>query len=199
MLVDLGCSYVEVGHSERRRDYGETQELVAAKVAQVLRHTMTPILCVGEPTRLSLDATVEFVLDQVAGGLAEVRSHALARIVVAYEPVWAIGQGSVTAPRDHVSAIHREIHRWLDRAGRDAGSNSAPDMDGARTNGAGEAAMPRVIYGGSVDGITAETLLAADAVDGLFVGRAALDPAQFARIVAAGERRATTAQPPAGR
>ncbi len=190
MLVDLGCSYVEVGHSERRRDYGETDELVAAKIAQILRHAMTPILCVGEPTRRPLDATLEFVLGEVAGGLVDVRPRDLARVVVAYEPVWAIGLGSVTAPPDHVAAIHRAIHSWLDGAARDVAASSAPDRGGAGTNGPGKAATPRVIYGGSVDGITADTLLAADGVDGLFVGRAALEPAQFAIIVAASQRQA---------
>ena len=194
MLVDLGCSYVEVGHSERRRDHGENDELVAAKVAQILRHSMTPILCVGEPTRLSLDATLEFVVGQVARGLAETRPWDLARVVVAYEPVWAIGLGSITAPPDHVAAVHRAIHGWLDAAPRRAGSNDAVDGNGAGPNGEGEPGAPRVIYGGSVDGITADALLAADGVDGLFAGRAALEPSQFAKIVAAGQRRAAGPQ-----
>jgi len=175
MLVDLGCTYVEVGHSERRRGYGETDGLVAAKVAQILQHGMTPILCVGEPRKEAPEAAIDYVLGQVARGLAHVRPSDLARVVIAYEPVWAIGLGSVTAPPDHVAAVHRAVRRWLNRTG---------------TDGGGIVTAPRVIYGGSVDGTTADELLGADAVDGLFVGRAALDPVQFEVIVGAGQRRA---------
>jgi triosephosphate isomerase len=193
MLVDLGCTYVEVGHPERRRDHGETDELVAAKVAQILRYAMTPILCVSEPTRRSLDATIEFVLGQVAGGLARVRPRDLARVVVAYEPGWAIGLGAVTASPDHVGAVHMAIHHWLEATtARDGEASAGATVRGGDgTELAREAATARVIYGGSVTGTSANALLAADGVDGLFVGRAALDPAQFAAIVEAGQRRAS--------
>jgi len=193
MLADLGCTYVEVGHPERRRDHGETDDLVAAKVAQILRHAMTPILCVSEPTRRSIEATIEFLLGQVAGGLARVRPGELARVVVAYEPGWAIGLGAVPASPDHVGAVHRAIHQWLEEATVRGGEAHSPAgrAAGDATGSARGAATARVIYGGSVNGTSADPLLATDGVDGLFVGRAALDPTQFAAIVEAGQRRAT--------
>jgi triosephosphate isomerase len=163
MLADLGCRYVEVGHSERRRDHGETGPLVAAKIAAILRLGMVPILCVGEPTRRPLAAALRFLRVQLRRSVAGIDPADLARLVVAYEPVWAIGVGSQPADPAHVGAVHRAIHRWLSACG---------DDDGAR-----------VIYGGSVDPGVAPEILAQDGVDGLFVGRSALDPRRFAAIV----------------
>ena len=154
MLADLGCTFVEVGHSERRRDHGETDELVAHKVRQVLRHDMTPIMCVGEPRRGSPGAALDHVLRQAQTGMSLVAEMDRARVVIAYEPVWAIGEGAAAADPAHVGAVHRGLHEL-----------------GAR-----------VIYGGSVDPLTAGPLLSQDGVDGLFVGRAALDPKRFAAI-----------------
>jgi len=171
MLADLGCTYVEVGHSERRRDHGETDDIVAAKVEQVLRHSMTPIMCVGEPRQVPLDAACRHVSDQVRTGLERVRPDDRRRVVIAYEPVWAIGVGAAAADPEHVSRMHVAIHEFL-RSAEGGGVDT------------------RVIYGGSVDESTAAALLAAHGVDGLFVGRAALDPARFAAIVAKAEERA---------
>ena len=154
MLADLGCSFVEVGHSERRRDHGETDETVALKVRQVLRHQMTPIMCVGEPAPGDPGAALDHVLRQARAGMSLLTDDDSHRVVIAYEPVWAIGEGASAADPDHVGAIHR----------------------GLRKLGA------RVIYGGSVDPVTAGAILAQDGVDGLFVGRAALDPKRFAAI-----------------
>jgi triosephosphate isomerase len=161
MLADLGCRYVEIGHSERRRDHGESNGLIAAKVAAALRWGLTPIVCVGE-RRPAPIATVRRILSrQLSGGLGGLRSEELATVVVAYEPVWAIGVGAAAAPEAHIATAHAAIRAWL--AGR-----------GAK--------VPRVIYGGSVDARNAASILALPCVDGLFVGRAALDPAVFARI-----------------
>jgi triosephosphate isomerase len=154
MLADLGCTFVEVGHSERRRDYGESDELVAHKVRQVLRHRMTPIMCVGEPRPGSPAAALDHVLRQARAGMSLVPGEDRHRVVIAYEPVWAIGEGALAADPKFVGAVHR----------------------GLKELGA------RVIYGGSVDPVTAGPILAQDAVDGLFVGRAALDPTKFADI-----------------
>jgi triosephosphate isomerase len=154
MLADLGCVFVEVGHSDRRRDHGESDELVAHKVRQVLRHHMTPIMCVGEPSPGAPHAALEHVLRQARAGLGMVPDQDRDRVVIAYEPVWAIGVGAAPADSAHVGAVHR----------------------GLRELGA------RVIYGGSVDPLTAGPILAEDGVDGLFVGRAALDPGRFAAI-----------------
>jgi triosephosphate isomerase len=154
MLADLGCTFVEVGHSERRRDHGESDELVAQKVRQVLRHHMTPIMCVGEPTPGRPEAALDHVVRQARAGMSMVPAHDRARVVIAYEPVWAIGEGAAAADPAHVGAVHRGL--------RELGT--------------------RVIYGGSVDPLTAGPILSENGVDGLFVGRAALDPKRFAAI-----------------
>jgi triosephosphate isomerase len=177
MLADLGCTYVEVGHSERRRDHGETDELVAAKVAQVVRNGMTPIVCVGEPTRRSAASSLDHVREQVERDLAGISAADRARVVIAYEPVWAIGLGATPASPDHVAAVHSGVHTFLCSPG-------------------GGGIDARVIYGGSVDPASAVPLLAMDGVDGLFIGRAALDPAWFASIALAAEARANP-DPPA--
>jgi triosephosphate isomerase len=154
MLKDLDCTFVEVGHSERRRDYRETDDLVAVKVRQVLLHGMTPIMCVGEPAPRRPEAALEHVMRQARKGMSLVAEDNRRRVVIAYEPVWAIGEGAAAADPAHIGAVHRGLH-----------------MLGAR-----------VIYGGSVDPLTAGSILAQEGVDGLFVGRAALDPARFAAI-----------------
>jgi triosephosphate isomerase len=154
MLADLGCTFVEVGHSERRRDHGESDEHVAQKVRQVLRHHMTPIMCVGEPSPGSPEAALDQVLRQSRAGMSLVPEEDRGRVVIAYEPVWAIGEGAAAADPLHIGVVHRGLH----------------------------AVGTRVIYGGSVDPLTAGPILAQAGVDGLFVGRAALDPTRFAAI-----------------
>jgi triosephosphate isomerase len=163
MLADLGCSYAEVGHSERRREHGETDELVGRKVRAALRWSMTPVMCVGERLRGPVAPASRIVERQLMGSLAELAPTDLDRVVVAYEPVWAIGEGSTAADPDHVGALHATIDRWLGDRG---------------------ATVRRVIYGGSVDESNAPQLLALPAVAGLFVGRSALDPRRFAAIAA---------------
>ena len=154
MLADLDCTFVEVGHSERRRDHHETDDVVALKVRQVLRHGMTPIICVGEHAPGTPEAALEHVMRQARIGMSLIPRGDRPRVVIAYEPVWAIGEGAAAADPAHIGAVHR----------------------GLQTLGA------RVIYGGSVDPRTAGPILAQEGVDGLFVGRAALDPARFAAI-----------------
>jgi len=161
MLADLGCTYVEIGHSERRYGYGETDALVAAKVAAALRWGLTPILCVGERELWGIATATSAVLRHVKGSIGNLSPADLDRIVVAYEPHWAIGIGAHAAPLDHIAAIHDAIRRWL---------------------GAGGAGVTRVIYGGSIDADNARGILGTPGVDGLFVGRAALDPRIFAAI-----------------
>lgn len=161
MLADLGCRYVEVGHSERRRSRGETPELVGAKVAAVVRWGMVPIICVGDGQRADLGQLVSSVLDDLARCLGSVRPGAVAELVVAYEPAWAIGLGMVPASPEEVVAVHRGIRAWLE---------------------AHRFGSARIIYGGSVDASSAPGLLALPGVDGLFVGRASLDPRVFASI-----------------
>jgi L-erythrulose 1-phosphate isomerase len=163
MLADLGCRYVEVGHSERRRDHGETDDAVARKVRQVVGHAMVPVICVGEPTFGAAAAAIEHVTRQVEHALDPLTPAERAQAVIAYEPVWAIGAGARAADPVHIGAVQRHLHTLLEA------------MNGGPT--------PRVIYGGSVDEGTAGAILATDGVDGLFVGRAALDPTVFAGIV----------------
>jgi triosephosphate isomerase len=161
MLADLGCTIAEIGHSERRRDHGETDERIAAKVAAALRWDLTPLVCVGEPRQTDRESAGEHVVRQLSGALERLSPSALDRLVVAYEPVWAIGVGAEAADVEHISAMHALIGGSL----RDRGAND-----------------PRVIYGGSVDRTNAPEILAAPGVDGLFIGRAALDPVVFAEI-----------------
>ena len=163
MLVDLGCRYVETGHSERRRDHAETDGLIAAKVAAILRHGMTPILCVGEAAPGPVDVAGAAVADQVAADLAQIAPDELAQVVVAYEPVWAIGVGALPAAPAHIAGVHAAIRAALIGLGPGG-------------------ALVRVIYGGSVDPTTARGILEQPGVDGLFVGRAALDPSRFIQI-----------------
>ena len=163
MLLDLGCSLVELGHAERRRDHAETDEVIAAKVAQALRHGLIPILCVGEAVRTRPDAALRHVIGQLATALAPAGQRRN-WVVVAYEPVWAIGAVE-PAETGRVAAVLSGIHDWLRSP-----SGGAQDL--------------RVIYGGSVAFDSARALLDAGGVDGLFVGRAALDPRRFASIAA---------------
>jgi triosephosphate isomerase len=172
MLSDLGCTYVEVGHSERRRDHGETDALIGAKVRAILRHGMVPILCVGERDEGLLAPARDIVTAQLRGALATVDGTDRRAVIVAYEPVWAIGVGARPAAPEHVAAMHAAIHDW--RRSPEGGSVDGP-----------------VIYGGSVDPATAGPLLAGEGVDGLFVGRAALDPVKLAAIARAGQDRRT--------
>jgi triosephosphate isomerase len=172
MLVDLGCRYVEIGHSERRRDHGETDSIVAAKVRAALRWNLVPIVCVGERTQGPADQAQTVVSAQLEGGFDGLAAAELDRVVVAYEPVWAIGEGAAAAEPDHVAALHLAIDAWLGDHG---------------------ATTRRVLYGGSVDEANAAGLLATPSVAGLFVGRAALDPVRFAAIAASPIRVATRA------
>jgi triosephosphate isomerase len=159
MLADLGCTLVEVGHHERRRDYHEDDELIARKVEAVQRWGMTAILCIGESTRLEHGQAVAYVLGQ----LRFLDSFDQGRLVVAYEPAWAIGTGAEPAGVDWVRSIHSAICRRVTESAR--GGLAAP-----------------VIYGGSVDVASAGDLVSCPGVDGLFVGRAALDPEVFSAI-----------------
>ena len=179
MLADLGCRYAEIGHSERRRDHGETDAIVAAKVGAALRWTLTPIVCVGELDAGPVDRARPIVLGQLDGALGDLPPAELDRVIVAYEPVWAIGQGALAADPVHVSALHLAIDGWLADHG---------------------ATTRRVLYGGSVDEENAPELLGCDGVAGLFVGRAALNPLRFAAIAATSPLTHTAraaAEPPA--
>ncbi len=165
-LSKLNVKYVIVGHSERRELFAETDEMVNKKVAAVLANQMTPIMCVGETLEeREAGQTEAKVLGQVRAGLAGRKADQVATMVIAYEPVWAIGTGRNATPEDAqavCSAIRGEVGQLF---------------------GADTAAAVRIQYGGSVKaGTVAELMRQAD-IDGALVGGASLDPDEFARIV----------------
>lgn len=171
MLADLGCRYVAVGHSERRRQRGETDELVATKTRQVLRFGMSPIICVGEPVQMAPYDAAAFVSAQVTTALRDTPRSERHGVIVAYEPEWAIGAGAQPAEPGYVDVVHRAI----------ANAVGSDTEDGSTV---------RVIYGGSVDLTTAHALLERHSVQGLFVGRYALDPRAFAEVIGMVDREA---------
>ncbi|WP_018156091.1 triose-phosphate isomerase [Demetria terragena] len=164
-LAKLGCTYVVVGHSERREHHGETDEAVNAKVAAAYRHGLTPILCVGEPLEVrQAGDQVTHVLTQTDAALAEITAEQAASIVIAYEPVWAIGTGEVATPDDAqevCAAIRGRLAELYD---------------------ADLAAGVRVLYGGSVKAANVAGIMEKPDVDGALVGGASIDPAEFSSI-----------------
>ena len=165
MLAKLGCTYVVIGHSERREHHGEPDELINAKVRAAFANGLTPILCVGEglDVRKAGDQ-VSHTLTQVEAALADVAAEQVASIVVAYEPVWAIGTGEVATPEDAqevCGAIRAKLGELYE----------ADLADGVR-----------VLYGGSVKSGNVAQIMAQPDVDGALVGGASLDPEEFARI-----------------
>jgi triosephosphate isomerase len=161
MLADLGRTYAAVGRSERRYAHLETDALIGAKIRAALHWGLTPILCVGERELWGIATAAGAVIRHLKRSLRDLSAEDLDRIVVAYEPHWAIGVGAHAAPLDHIEAIHAAIRQWL------------------RSRGA---TVMRVIYGGSIDAGNAEAVLGTPGVAGLFVGRAALDPLAFVSI-----------------
>ncbi len=167
MLSKLNVTYVIVGHSERRELFGETDEMVAKKVSAVFSAGMTPIMCVGETLdEREAGGTEEKVLGQLTAGLSQLNPEQIAEMVVAYEPIWAIGTGRNATP-DDAQAVCRAIR-------------AAIVADHGEAAGAGV----RIQYGGSVKAANAAELMAQPDVDGALVGGASLDPAEFAQIVA---------------
>jgi len=168
MLVDLGCRYVILGHSERRTLFGETDASVNAKTKAALAAGLVPIVCVGE-TLEERDAgrTAAVVESQVKGSLAGLSPADLGKVVVAYEPVWAIGTGKVATP-EQAQEVHAHIRRLL-------GELSSP----------GVADTIRIQYGGSVKPDNAADLAAQPDIDGALVGGASLKADDFLAIAAA--------------
>ena len=166
-LAKLNVCYVIVGHSERRQLFDETDADVARKIVAVQRHAMTPIVCVGETLEeREANETEARVLGQIRAAFEGLTPEKIAALVVAYEPIWAIGTGRTATPQD-ASAAHAGIRDEL------------RSLSGA----AGET-IP-ILYGGSVTAANASALLAAPGVDGLLVGGASLDPESWAAICSA--------------
>lgn len=167
MLASLGCSWVVVGHSERRQMHNESNELVAAKASVTLGAGMSPIVCVGEPLEIREAGThVAYVVEQTRASLAGLDADQLARTVIAYEPVWAIGTGKVASAADaqEVCAAIRGLIREI------ANDEVAEGL--------------RILYGGSVKVDSIAEIVSQPDVDGGLVGGASLDGEEFAKLAA---------------
>jgi triosephosphate isomerase (TIM) len=162
MIRASGCSYVIVGHSERRKYFGETDESVLKKTVAALDAGLTPIICVGEREKKNAEAVL---VEQFRCAIGALSDEQFTGIIIAYEPVWAIGTGETATPQ-----IAADAHRLIR----------------ARTKcrfGAGAANNVRIVYGGSVRPDNAKGLMAQTEIDGFLVGGASLDPVSFASIV----------------
>lgn len=168
MLKEVGCTYVIIGHSERRQFFGETDETVNRRAKAVIAAGTRPIVCVGETlAEREANRTLEIVSRQLKGGLEGLDGNLIRSSIIAYEPVWAIGTGR-TATSAQAQEVHAHIREWLTQAfGREA------------------AAHCRIQYGGSVKPENAKELLDKPDVDGALVGGASLKAADFAAIVKA--------------
>ena len=166
MLAKLGCSYVVIGHSERREHHHESDEVVNAKVLAAYRNGLTPILCVGEPLEVRREGgQVAHATSQLRAALAGVTAEQARSVVVAYEPIWAIGTGEVATP-DDAQEVCGELRTTL------AELYTGDLADGVR-----------VLYGGSVKPDNAGAIMAQEDVDGALVGGASLSVEDFAAIV----------------
>jgi triosephosphate isomerase len=165
MLSKLGCTFVLVGHSERRAIHHESDELLNRKIKAALAQELTPIFCIGEELPIREAGThVEFVLEQVRAGLKGFHKPDLKKIVFAYEPVWAIGTGRTATPED-AQEVCAAIRSELKKIGSDEIAENA-----------------RILYGGSVKSANIVDIMRQPDVDGALVGGASLDPEEFARI-----------------
>ncbi|MDO5025774.1 MAG: triose-phosphate isomerase [Trueperella sp.] len=166
MLTKLGCTYVVVGHSERREYHGETNELIGQKAKKVLDAGMFPIMCCGEALEVRKEGKqVEFVLGQIAAMLENLSAAEVAKSVIAYEPIWAIGTGEVATPADAqevCGAIRQKVAEMFDQDTADA---------------------VRIQYGGSVNSGNVKDIMAQADVDGALVGGASLKADEFSKIV----------------
>jgi len=165
MLAKLGCSYVIVGHSERREHYGETDEWVALKARMTLKHGMVPIVCVGEGLGQRREGNhVGFCTDQVTRSLDGLTAEQVAQIVIAYEPVWAIGTGETATPQD-AEEVCAGIREQIEVS---YGGDAADAI--------------RILYGGSVKANNVGAMMSEPDIDGALVGGASLEVEEFAAI-----------------
>jgi len=166
MLLEAGCRYVIIGHSERRQLFGETDETVAKKTNAALAAGLTPIVCVGETLAEREGGHTERICErQLSGGLGALTAEEFSRILMAYEPVWAIGTGRTATPE-----IAAASHRYLRQC---AAQRFSPQ----------HAEALRILYGGSVKPDNIHGLMAQEELDGALVGGSSLDPKSFAAIV----------------
>jgi triosephosphate isomerase len=165
MLKDFGCRYAIVGHSERRQYHGETDALVAAKAQRALAAGITPIVCVGETLVEREAEQTEAVVKRQLAAVIHAVAHCTSEIVVAYEPVWAIGTGKTATP-EQAQQVHAVLRAQL------AAATSHPER-------------VRILYGGSMNAANAASLLAQPDIDGGLIGGASLKAPDFLQIVAA--------------
>ncbi len=171
MLTDLGCKFCIIGHSERRTYFHETNETVNKKVKAALKHGLTPIMCVGERLEeRDSGKTFDVVKNHVEGGLAGLSKEDVAGIVIAYEPVWAIGTGRTATP-EQAQEVHKYIRELLKKAYGDDVSSKV-----------------RIQYGGSVKPDNTKSIMAGPDIDGALVGGASLKVKDFAEIVRQGKK-----------
>ena len=166
MILDAGCTYVIIGHSERRRDHGETDHQVNQKLKAALAGGLIPIVCAGETLEeREANATARILERQFVGGFAGLTPQEFSRIIIAYEPVWAIGTGRTATP-EMASESHATLRKL---AAREFGADNANSL--------------RILYGGSVKPGNIGGLMAQKEIDGALVGGASLDAESFAAIV----------------
>ncbi|MFH2001422.1 MAG: triose-phosphate isomerase [Planctomycetota bacterium] len=166
MLKDVGVTHVLIGHSERRHIFGETLADTRKKVEAALESRLIPVLCIGEKlSEREAGRTAEVVIEQLSEGLKSLSENDLATLIIAYEPVWAIGTG-VTATPDQAGEAHQIVRQWF-----------------FGTYSEGYAGALRILYGGSVSPDNVDTLMAVKGVDGALVGGASLKAESFDRLV----------------
>jgi triosephosphate isomerase len=168
MLKDFGVRYAIVGHSERRQYHGETDEQVALKVKSALSSGITPVVCVGETLAEREAGQTEHVVKRQLAAVIHTNGHCISEIVLAYEPVWAIGTGKTATPQE-AQAVHAVLRAQLQAASE-------------------HAQRVKILYGGSMNAANASDLLAQADIDGGLIGGAALKPADFLTIIAAAAR-----------
>ena len=166
MLADYGCSHVIIGHSERRHYFQESDEVIQGKLEKVFSTELTPILCIGESLEArEADRVQEVIPSQLERALRELTDPQTSRIIIAYEPVWAIGTGRTATP-ELAEKVHFLIRSWL-----------------SDHSSVGVADQVRILYGGSVTPENAGQLIEQENIDGFLVGGASLDAPSFAKIV----------------
>ncbi len=166
MLKDAGCTYVIIGHSERRQYFGDTNESVQQKIQAALRAALKPIVCIGETLREREGGnTLPVIERQVRDGVTGFGRDVVRGLTIAYEPVWAIGTGKTATP-EQAQEVHAAIRALLRELAGETGSEAV-----------------RLLYGGSVNADNIDTLMAQPDIDGALVGGASLDAAAFSRII----------------
>ena len=171
MLIDVGCEYVILGHSERRQYYGETNALINKKLKKALQSGLKPILCIGESLEEYEEGkTKDVVRQQVQEGLESLTAEDIVSLVIAYEPIWAIGTGKTSTPKN-ANSVHYEIRKII--------------MD---LYGQGASERLCILYGGSVKASNSKELLSMEHIDGALVGGASLKSKEFIEIIYSSEQ-----------